>query len=322
MKKISITFIITLVISNFALAQGTDEFKPSGKTSVKIFSNFHSTFSDGENYEAFEITRAYFGYGYQFSKNFSGKITLDVGDPGVGGLQMTAYLKNAMLTYKSNGFTVNFGVISTTQFKIQEKNWGYRYIFKSFQDEYKFGSSADLGISIAYKIDDHLSFDVMISNGEGYKKIQADSSLRYGFGITINPVKELTLRGYYDVIKKDDVNQQSWVFFAGYKTKEFSLGAEYNTQLNHKNNDGDDLNGFSAYATYKLGKKFKVFGRYDDLSSEDEWNIGKDGSAIIAGFEYAPVKGVKIAPNYQGWNPDDDSKKFMTGIYMNLEIKI
>ncbi len=324
MKKIVITLILGLLAGNFAYSQTNKDFEPSGKASVKIFTNFHSNFSDGESQQAFEITRAYFGYGYNFSKHFSGKILLDVGNPGVGGLQMTAYLKNAMVTYKQNGLTVNFGLIGLSQFSIQEKAWGYRYLYKSFQDEHKFGSSADLGLHIAYKFDKAFSMDFTIVNGEGYKKIESDSTLRVGIGATVNPIKELSLRGYYDVIKKDDVSQQSLAFFAGYKGKDFSMGAEYNKQMNNKNIDGKDLTGFSIYGTIKLDNKWKFFGRFDDLASneltENDWNIAKDGNVIIAGFEYTPVKGLKISPNYQGWNPKDESKKYMTGIFMNLEI--
>lgn len=324
MKKIAITLIVALLVSNSAFTQKNEDFKPSGKASVKIFSNFHSSFSDGNSHQAFEITRAYFGYGYNFSKSFSGKITLDVGNPGVGGLQMTAYLKNAMVTYKQNGLTVNFGLIGLVQFKVQEKAWGYRYLYKSFQDQHKFGSSADLGLNVAYKFDKAFSMDFTLINGEGYKKIETDSTLRVGLGASIHPIKEVTLRAYYDVIKKNDVSQQSLAFFAGYKGKDFSMGAEYNKQINNKNVDGKDLTGFSIYGTYKLDKKWKIFGRFDDLASNElmgsDWNIAKDGNVIIAGFEYTPVKGLKIAPNYQGWNPKDDSKKYMTGIFMNLEI--
>jgi hypothetical protein len=325
MKKLSITLILAF-LAGIQVIAADKEFKPGGKPSVKIFSNFHSTFSDGTNLNVFEITRAYFGYGYKFSKHFSGKITLDVGNPKVGGLEMTAYLKNASLTYKQNGFTVNFGLIGLVQFKTQEKIWGYRYILKSFQDQYKMATSSDLGIVIAYKFSDFISADFNLINGEGYKKIAADSSLRTGIGVTINPIKALTVRGYYDYIKKNGVNQQSLSLFAGYKTKKFSVGAEYNKQLNHKNSDGENLNGYSFYTTYNASKKVKFFGRYDKLSSSDamdmEWNLGKDGSLFIVGMEFTPVKGIKIAPNYQGWNPKDAAKKYMSVFYVNLEIKI
>jgi hypothetical protein len=325
MKKLSITLILAF-LAGIQVIAADNEFKPNGKASVKIFSNFHSTFSDGANLNVFEITRAYFGYGYKFSKHFSGKITLDVGNPKVGGLEMTAYLKNASLTYKQNGFTVNFGLIGLLQFKTQEKIWGYRYIYKSFQDQHKYGSSADLGINISYKFSNFISADFNLINGEGYKKIAADSILRTGIGITINPIKALTIRAYYDFIKKKGVNQQSISLFAGYKTKKFSVGAEYNKQLNHKNSNGNHLNGYSFYTTYNASKKIKIFGRYDKLTSSNaknmEWNLGKDGSLFIVGMEFTPVKGIKIAPNYQGWKPKDTDKKYRSVFYINLEIKI
>lgn len=325
MKKIAISLILALFVSSIAFTQSNEEFIPKGKASVKIFTNFHSTFSDRKNQQTFEITRAYFGYDYNFSKHFSAKITLDVGNPGVGGLQMTAYLKNAMLSYKQDGLSINFGLIGLIQFKTQEKAWGYRYLFKSFQDQYKFSSSADLGLNVVYKFNNQFSMDMTLTNGEGYKKIEADSSLRIGFGASLNPIKKVTIRAYYDLIKKDDVSQQSLAFFAGYKGKGFSMGAEYNKQLNHKNANGEDLIGFSFYGTINLNKKWKFFGRYDDLASNElmgsDWNIAKDGNIIIAGFEFTPVKGLKISPNYQGWNPKDESQKYLTGIFINLEIK-
>ncbi len=325
MKKLSILLILALFAGIQANAADKD-FKPNGKVNVKIFSNFHSSFSDGENANAFEIKRAYFGYGYNFSKHFSGKITLDVANPKVGGLEMTALLKHAFLTYKQNGFKVDFGLIGTTQFELQRKAWGYRYIYKTFQNQHKFNSSADLGVRVAYKFSKAFSADFILSNGEGYKKLAADSSLRVGLGVTVNPVKALTLRAYYDFIEKHNVNQQSLALFAGYKTGDISFGLEYNKQLNTTNAADKDLDGFSFHTTYKASKKVKIFGRYDKLSSSDamdmEWNLAKDGSILIIGLEYAPVKGVKIAPNYQGWNPKDAAQKYMTGIFMNLEIKI
>jgi hypothetical protein len=324
MKKFNIILFLALImgIQTFAL---NNEFKPNGKANVNIFSNFHSSFSDGKNANVFEITRAYLGYGYKFSKYISAKVTLDVGNPKVGALEMTAYLKNASLTYKQNGFTLNFGVISLLQFKTQTKIWGYRYIYKSFQDQYKYNSSADLGINIAYKFSDFISGDFSLTNGEGYKKIAADSSLRAGFGVTINPIKSLILRAYYDCIKKKSINQQSISLFLGYKIKNISIGAEYNKQLNHKNSDGKDLNGYSFYTTYTVNKKFKLFGRYDKLSSSNtldkEWNLAKDGSLFIVGMEFTPVKGIKISPNYQGWSPKKTAKKYTSVFYVNLEIK-
>ena len=329
MKSLKLTLIILTFFTSTLFAQTKDsgsEFKAFGKPFVKIFTNYHNSFSDGKNANVFEITRAYFGYEYNFSKDFSGKLTLDVGNPGTGSLQQTMFLKTAYLQYKKDGFSVGLGLLGLVQFKEQEENWGYRYIYKSFQDEYKYNSSADLGMIVAYDFSDKFSMDFSLTNGEGYKTVVVDSVLRTGFGATIKPVKDFMFRAYYDFIKKQGVSQQSIALFAGYTGKNLSLGAEYNRFLNAKNATDKNLNGYSFYTTYTTKNKSKIFARYDLVNSNElagsNWNLNKDGSLIILGYEFSPVKGVKIAPNYQGWNPKDDAKKFASAFYLNLEIKL
>jgi hypothetical protein len=53
----------------------------------------------------------------------------------------------------------------------------------------------------------------------------------------------------------------------------------------------------------------------------NDWNIAKDGQLYIAGLEYNAVKGVKLAPNFKGWNPADPNSKFVSTFYLNCEIK-
>ncbi len=327
-KPKQIMLLITAILLSASMfAQRPDKFKLSGKPIVKIFANYHSTFSNGDAANAFQITRAYFGYEYSFSKNFSAKIILDVGDPGAGKFKLTAFLKNAYLKYKFKGLTINFGMISTTAFKVQEKFWGYRYIYKSFQDQYKFNSSADLGITVSYEFAKFISADLSVFNGEGYKLIQLDSTFQAAAGITFKPVKNLILRAYYDYMEKG-VAQQTMAFFAGYTLGKFSLGAEYDKQINHDMTDMEDYVGYSVLASFKANSKWKVFGRYDNLSSvkvgnaNDPWNYVKDGQIIIAGFEFSPIKGIKLAPNYQGWIPADNDKHVLHGAYLNCEINL
>jgi len=326
MKQIKFTLIALLIATSAIYAQeaSTEEFVPSGSPSVKIFSNAHSTFIDGKNSSAFEIQRAYFGYKYSLSKNFSTKITLDVGDPGTGKLQMTAYLKNAALEYKKGGLIVNFGLIGLYGFKAQEKQWGYRYIYKSFQDEHKFGSSADLGASAVYKFADFISADLMILNGEGYKNLQSDNTYKGAMGITLTPIKNLNFRIYYDYMSTS-VAQSTLALFVGYKANMFKIGAEYNMQKNNKLVEDHDLTGISIYTTVIASKKINFFARLDNLSSSklegdaDVWNLAKDGQAYIFGLEYKPVKGVKISPNFQAWSPKDENSPFESSVYLNFQ---
>ena len=52
-------------------------------------------------------------------------------------------------------------MIGNKQFKYQEKVWGYRYVYKTFQDENKFGSSADIGANGEFKLSNNLSYKII-----------------------------------------------------------------------------------------------------------------------------------------------------------------
>ncbi len=327
--KLKTTLIIAILafISTTMFSQNekeTDAFKPSGKPFAKIFTNFHTDFSDGKTFSQFQLTRAYLGYQYKFSKHFSAKANLDFGNPGTGKLEMVAFVKNAYVSYHNKGLKVQFGLIGTTMFKLQETIWGNRYMYKSFQDQYSFGSSADLGVSVTYQFNKFIAADVSVLNGEGYKKLENDSVFKYAAGITITPIKNLYFRAYYDYMNKDFA-QQSISFFAGYQNKSWSAGAEYIKQMNHKFADGEDYDGYSFYVSYNV-KKYRIYGRYDYATSvtlpneTDPWNISNDGQVLIAGVQYTPVKGIKISPNYQLSLPAKSGVPSTSGAYLSLEI--
>jgi hypothetical protein len=324
MKKV--IFLLGLLVLLVASVSAQEEtFQPSGKVFMKVFSNFNTTISDGNTASAFELQRAYLGYDYKLSKQFSGKLNIDIGDPGVGKLQMTAYIKNAYIQYKIDKFSVQFGLIGTNSFKTMESLWGNRYIEKSFQDAYKFSASADLGVSAKYSFTDWLQADLMIVNGEGYKSLQSDDQFKSGLGISFFPIKELTVRGYYDVM--GSTNTQSTASgVVAYKTKKFTAAAEYNLQQNVGNTEGKEMSGTSVYANFVPAKNVKVFARYDMLTSNtlsgenDNWNLSKNGNLMLAGVEYQATKGVKFAPNFRLWTPVDAAKANITSFFLNCEI--
>jgi hypothetical protein len=333
MKKLVVIVLAVIGFNMVCFAQEETVFIPSGKPTFKIFSNYHSTFSDGETFNEFEITRAYLGYEHEFNPYWSGKLILDVGNPDDDGdFEMTAYLKNALLSYKKNGLALNFGLISTTAFKVQEKFWAYRYLLKSFQDNYKYGSSADLGVSAAYQFSDVISADVIVANGEGYKQLEADSIFSLGLGVTLKPLERLTARAYVetttgesDYVDDDGeevnlVRQNTWALFLGYTGKNISLAAEFNKQNNNKKADGNDLTGYSFYSTYQM-KSTKLFARYDILESKDDWNISNDGNLLVIGAEFNPVNGIKITPNYRNYSPANNESDAINYMYVSCEIK-
>ena len=293
-----------------AQAQDTKVEEPKGKAIVQVFGNFHSGFGAENDDRGFELERSYLGYEYKLGNGLSVKGVMDIGKSNnVSDYQRIAYIKNAMVSWKKGNFTLNGGLISTTQFNFQEKFWGYRYIMKSFQDMYKFGNSADLGISASYKFADWLSADAIIVNGEGYKKIQKNYGLNYGFGVTLTPVDGSQVRLYGGLNEsgqegKDDVVNMA--AFAGYKCNEFTVGAEYNYMQNASNKDGADQYGYSAFASVRVSKNTEMFARFDEVYSKNDWNIAKDEQVAIVGAQFKLGKYVKIAPNFRMSMPKAD----------------
>lgn len=310
MKKTIIMAGLLTCMGITVQAQNTQSKEPKGKAIVQVFGNFHTGFGVENDDRGFELERSYLGYEYKLNKNLTVKGVMDIGKSSeVSDYHRIAYIKNAMISWKTGKLTLNGGLISTSQFNFQEKFWGYRYIMKSFQDQYKFGSSADLGISAIYKFTDWFSADAIIVNGEGYKKVQKNDGLNYGLGTTLTPAKGLQIRLYGGLNESGEQGKENIVnmaAFVGYKSDQFTIGAEYNKMWNASYQEGQDQSGYSVFASAKLDKKTEVYARFDDLCSKDDWNKAKDEQAAILGAQFKLGKYVKMAPNFRMSMPKAD----------------
>ena len=329
MKKIKIVLAVfmasmsvnVMAMDSVATEKGKVENKvaeseePKGKAIVSVFANFNMVMQNGVSKCGFQLDRSYVGYQYSLGKGLELKAVMDIGKPSVvDDYHYVAYIKNAQVSWKHKGLTLTGGMISTTQFNMQEKFWGYRYIYKSFQDQYKFGSSADLGLSVAYKFADWVSADVIMTNGEGYKKIQGDLGFQYGLGLTFTPVEGLSLRlygGLNDATEAEKVNVYNYAAFVGYKNKVFSLGGEFAMMQNSGNVKSRNQLGCSVYGSVKAHKIVDVYARWDMLTSNNGWNAAKDEHAVIAGAQVKLGKYVKIAPNFRMTIPKEGENKYM-----------
>lgn len=321
MKKTMIMAGLLACMGITAQAQDTKSEEPQGKAIVQVFGNFHTGFGAENDDRGFELERSYLGYEYKLGNGLSVKGVMDIGKSSdVSDYQRIAYIKNAMVSWKTGNLTLNGGLISTTQFNFQEKFWGYRYIMKSFQDQYKFGNSADLGISATYQFANWISADAIIVNGEGYKKLQKNDGLNYGLGVTLTPVKGLQIRLYGGLNesgedgKKDIANLAA---FVGYKHEKFTIGAEYNQMWNASFKDDAGQNGYSIFASAKLSQVTNLYARFDNLYSQNDWNISKDESAAILGAQFKVGKNVKIAPNFRMSMPKADGANNSYTAYVN-----
>lgn len=305
---LSLIFALFLVGNSLFAQEQTEEFKPSARPVITVFANYHAGLGSNNDLSGFELNRAYLGYTFELAPDLSGSAVLDAAvssaEKSGESQQREVYIKNVFLTWKKNNFILNGGLVKTLQFALTEKFWGYRYVAASFQDMYKMGPSADLGLTGEYKITSWLTADLSLINGEGYKNLNMDNRYRYGAGISANPTPEIFVRFYSDLyrLKEKEKNQTTIALFAGYQNKYFSLGTEYNYQKNNNCINGNDFYGFSAYTTVFLNKKWKVFARFDYIDSKDiknqVWN-SNSGNMLLAGVEYMPIKQLKIAPTFK-----------------------
>ena len=224
--------------------------------------------------------------------------------------EFNGYLKNAQVDWRGYGFFVSVGLVNLKQFSEQENFWGHRYVFKSFQEEYGIAFCEDIGVVAGYEFTPVISADIALTNGEGRKFKNMDNHYKYGAGVTVKPIDGLIFRLYgdiynipkfltdWDIIQKD---QYSLATFVGYQNQYFSIGAEYNRVFNYKFNSKQDANGYSAYTTINITPKMHIYGRFDYFDTAGNMKYDNEGHAIICGFEYSPIRQIRISPNYQSW---------------------
>ncbi len=328
------TLFLAVSLSLFFIGYGQSSKKeyPEGKAFAKIYTDFYAGLDNGEYVTAFEVKRAYLGYQSQLSEHFFAKVNLDIGSPNDQSqyalLRRYAYFKNAYAEYHNDRLTVQFGIIPIYHFKIQEKTWDHRYIYKSINDKHGLGYTADLGASIKYNISESVSADFSLTNGEGYTSLQSDDRYKVGAGITGIFNTGLMFRIYGD-LSSDNVYQTTLSAFFAYRYKKKGVvGVEYNSKINDDFNTTHFRTAISGYGAWDFNQQWQIFGRYDYISGnipEDgliPYSLSDDGSAIIAGVQYRPINQLAISLNYQDWYPMASNAGNEHYLYLNMEIKL
>ena len=328
MKSLSVALGILMLMTVSAAAQESDEFKPSGKFFGLLFSNYHTSFSGGENNSAFEVTRSYFVYDYSFSKEISSRIMYDGTTEVINGKTIySGYLRNAYLQYDNKKFMIRGGLIGAEQIAMMDKIWGYRFVTKPPIDYSGMIQAADLGIMTKVYAGELLQLDLSVTNGRGFKDIVANGTYKLSTGFTLTPVENILIRGFYDMMGPSGSMQRTASITAAWMGPKFNAGAEYFRQDNASMTDGRDYSGISVFARVPLSEKVRLFARYDNITSvtmpgdEDPWNVNRDGSYIFAGIDFSPARNVRISPNFTGYLPSDGGNENVSTIGLNIEAK-
>lgn len=317
---------------------------------VQVFGTASYDFE--KNNYGYSFGRTHLGFQYQFNEKWSSKIIIDRGRASsVGeilvsdssgnmlnvdnaskeGAYYTMYLKFASLQWKVNDkLTLEGGAILQNHYITQEEFWGLRYVAQTFQDLYWKIPSSDLGFKATCKLNNILSVDAAITNGEGPRvKQDAFGRVKFAGGVNVNPSEKVQTRIFYhnrQAKTGSEEAEQLISVFVGFKpTAKFRIGGEFNYMENLDYASKLNSYGFSFYSAYSLTNKTELFARYDRLLYEIPENANEniigDGNTFMGGLSYTPINGVKLSLNYQGWMPDETSNQNENSILLSMEYK-
>ena len=223
---------------------------------------------------------------------------------------------------------MDFGLITLKQFKLQEDIWERRYLMKTIADEHRLGSSADLGVNLNYTFSEKIDADFTVMNGEGYSSLQMDDIFKYSLGSTFRFPQNFISRIVYDMMP-NGISETTLLLFSSYDLRsKWNIAAEYIIRKNSGWKDNHNIYALSVFGKYNLNEQYQLFARFDKLESnvlEGEslpWHLASDGTALIAGIQFRPIKKITMALNYHDWYPWAANMEGGSFIYLDLEVKM
>lgn len=308
--------LISIIILTFAIGFA-EEIKFSA---LAYYEYSYYTEKDVEISNEFEFRRAYFGFEKKISNTLSYKFLTDIGRTSSDG-RLEVYIKNAKVDWSTKLGKFVIGMQSMNLFNVQEKTWGYRSIEKSAMDKYKFASSADLGLGY-YNNYNNLHYNVLVTNGTGYKLPENDSykkistQIYYGQGkLTSQDGINSGLVFTYEPYHSEGNNTESKSvagLFGGYASGPLRIGAEINQFVDSAAESAIKI--FSGYGNFAINDKISIFTRFDNLNDKSAIS-----NYLIAGIALSPEKGLKVMPNIRY---DLNNTKNITNYNLNFEFKI
>lgn len=325
-QEMSRIFSFLAVLFIFCQASLSQTVQFTGKPIGEIYADFHYGINDSTRTNGFTINRAHLGYRFEPGGKFTSTIIVNIGTPESltpgASQKRNAIIREASVTYTEDRLKIAFGMVNTRIFDFQQQFWGKRYLGPEYQYLYGYGSVADVGIVMDYKLTDFIKIDFSILNGEGYSNIQLDNRLRTAFGITIITPQKLYFKLFSDFLKPQEVLQSAFIAFAGIKRDLFKFGAEASFKTNADKTADHNVYGLAATGGFNISEKTELFARYDYFTSytagenTGSWNQN-DGRIAIYGVQYTFSPNLRIALNYQGYYPENKSIAGHNMIYMN-----
>ncbi len=289
--------------------------------------------------QAFNARRLYFGYDYNFTRNFTGQVLLadepaeeygssaaaatnagPINADGTNGV----YVKMANVQWKNMipYAKLTFGQQAPPTFVgVTEYLWAYRSIEKTIMDMRGIGSSTDFGIQLAGKFDQTGDYGYTAMIGDGSNKKPDFSKYKKYYG-SLNGFfldHHLMAEAYFDYMpQSDSTHYMTMKFFAAALFDPCTVGLEYVQQpavaavanaSKVVSATDQDPTGLSIWARGKIvGSTLGYFARYDMWNPDSKYTQAYYHETFAtAGLDYQPETNLHIMPNiwlenYSGQN--------------------
>ena len=292
-KVVCISAVLILFIAGmipgFVFAQNAD-------LSGRIYSDYTYNFTNSQN--SFDIKRVYLGYEGRLAPSIDFVVISDMEVADYAEISRL-FMKYAYANWHSKCGDVLIGMIPTNPFEVQKRTWGLRYLYKTVMNEYRFSSSADIGIRYDRAISEDLSLSAMVSNGTGYKSAEDDIYKRLHLRLLYGPDNlgstEGMNVGIYGSWEPDNVPMYDHIFtaaaFAGVHRNNVWAGVE--GAVRDIGPMDVTITLLSAYVRHGFTDEIQGFLRVDRI----DWENSDDELTLIAGAQYVKYKGFSVAPN-------------------------
>ena len=266
----------------------------------------YSNSDDSSKIDGFGLNRVYLNFSKEISDELSVTIQTDAYPESSS---QNIYLRNAKADWKTLNGNVVIGLQEMNMFKVQQMNWGKRYLDKTVMDRMQYSSVADMGIGY-YHSKDKFHGSILITNGAGFKKSETDSHKKLSLQFIYGTVKLSKSDGFnvgavlshepYDrngevTIPEEPAGEHSkkvFGVFGGYAKDNLRVGAEWSQLDDSGLLDGNYNNNLtSVYCNYVYKNKQSLIVKYDMVSGN------KDANYALLGIEFAPTKGLMVSPN-------------------------
>ena len=262
-----------------------------------IFTHYEYVLSDhlangsrADSRNAFDVSRVYLNAASKLDERTDVFIQLETNLSSRENTANQTFLKQAWVRWNEiyRGASLRVGLVPSPWRAFEEGIWKLRFVAKILEDEEGLLSATDRGVLISGK-SPHISYDALISNGEGTGARsttgnETNKYKDYAARISVAPFSGPTLQGLKFNIQFDEGKRMAgWPrdrAFSGlsYECDRFNMwGAYYSSRDGKSVATGTDTvkgAGFSFHTIINLPKGYWVFGRFDQW--DPDTNVADD----------------------------------------------